>query len=121
MVDGKEANMSEEPGEVIAKRRGKPAAEVAEILDSMVRDGLIMPVRDKDKTYYMAVHYMVGFGENQQSHRLTPERAEILQQWTEDSGFLNDFTRQKQLRVVPIGEAVDAPKASIAYMTVSKT
>ncbi len=103
-----------EPAEVIAKRCGKPVAEVTEILDSMVTDGLIMPVRDGDKTYYMAMHYMVGFGENQQSHRLTPERAEILQKWHENSGFMNDFTRQKQMRVVPVGEAIDVPKASIA-------
>lgn len=103
-----------EPADVIAKRCGKPVAQVAGILETMVTDGLIIPVRDGDKTYYMAMHYMVGFGENQQSHRLNPERTEILLKWHEDSGFLNDFTRQKQLRVVPIGEAIDVPRASIA-------
>jgi H+/Na+-translocating ferredoxin:NAD+ oxidoreductase subunit B len=103
-----------EPAAVIAKRCDKPVAEVTEILETMVTDGLIMPVREGDKNYYMAMHYMVGFGENQQSHRLTPERAEILQKWTEASGFLDDFTRQRQMRVAPVGEAVEVPKAAIA-------
>jgi len=103
-----------EPAGVIAKRCGKLVTEVAGILETMVTDGLIMPVRDGDKTYYMAMHYMVGFGENQQSHRMTPERAQLMEKWHEDSGFFTDFIRQKQMRVVPVEEAIDVPKASIA-------
>jgi electron transport complex protein RnfB len=103
-----------EPADVIAKRCGRPAAEVQEILESMVSDGLIMPVPGKGMDCYMAMQYMVGFGENQQSHRLTPERASMLVDYSEESGWLMDFTRQKQMRVIPIGESVDVPRAGVA-------
>jgi electron transport complex protein RnfB len=104
-----------EPAAAIAKRCGKSETETEKILESMARIGLIMPISTKDKTLYMAMQYMTGFGEQQLSYRLDPESARLSFDWAEESGFLMDFARQKQMRVVPVSEAVDATAAVATY------
>ena len=107
--------MAPEPASAIAKRCGKSEAETKRILDNMVRDGLILPVKAGRDTLYMAMQYMTGFSENQMSHRMDAERARLGLDYAEESGFLADFAAQKQMRVVPVSEAVEATPAVATY------
>ncbi len=104
-----------EPAAAIAKRCGKPEAETEKILDSMVRDGLILPVQARNKTLYMALQYVAGFGETQMSYRLDQESAGIYNNYMEESGLRKAFPTQKQVRVVPVGKAVDDTAAVATY------
>ena len=107
--------MAPEPASAIAKRCGKSEAETKRILDDMVKDGLIFPVKSGKDTLYMALQYMTGFSENLMSHRMDPETARLGLDYMEESGFLEEFARQKQMRVVPVSEAVEATAAVATY------
>lgn len=104
-----------EPASAIAKRCGKSEAETKRILDAMVRDGLIFPVKSSKETLYMALQFMTGFSENQMSHRMDAEAARLGIEYMEESGYLQGFARQKQMRVVPVSEAVEATAAVATY------
>lgn len=107
--------MAPEPASDIAKRCGKSEEETKRILDVMVRDGLIFPVKSGKDTLYMALQYMTGFSENQMSHRMDAEKAKLGIEYVEESGFLAEFAAQKQMRVVPVKEAVEATAAVSTY------
>ncbi|RJP34999.1 MAG: hypothetical protein C4536_01565 [Actinobacteria bacterium] len=107
--------MAPEPASAIARRCGKSEEETRSILDAMVRDGLIFPVKSGKDTLYMAMQYMTGFSENQMSHRMNPEKAQLGIEYGEESGFLEEFARQKQMRVVPVSEAVNVTPAVATY------
>jgi len=104
-----------EPAASIARRCGESESETEKILESMVRKGLIMPIPAKEKTLYMVMQYMTGFGEQQLSYRLDSESAKLSDDYSEESGFLSAFPRQKQMRVVPVSKAVDALPAVATY------
>jgi electron transport complex protein RnfB len=106
--------MAPETAEVIAKRCGKTVEETTRILKTMVEDGLIVPVPGKGKDYYLALQYITGFGENVWAYRLDPEKAQSIEKYSDDVGFHNWLVDQKQMRVVPVGEAVEISKASVA-------
>jgi Na+-translocating ferredoxin:NAD+ oxidoreductase subunit B len=118
-----EMNMRSVPetAAAIAERCGKSESETERILESMVHDGLIFPVPFGKKNLYMTMQYMTGFGENQISHRLDEEKAEIGQRWFEESGFLKDFAGQRQMRVVPVSEAVKSTAEVATYDRIRET
>ncbi|MBN2028000.1 MAG: 4Fe-4S binding protein [Actinobacteria bacterium] len=107
--------LAPEPASAIAKRCGKSEAETKRILDTMVRDGLIFPVKSGKENLYMALQFMTGFSENLMSHRMDPETAKLGLEYFEESGYLEDFARQKQMRVVPVSEAVEVTAAVATY------
>ena len=107
--------MAPEPVSDIAKRCGKSEAETKRILDDMVRDGLIFPVKSGKDTLYMAMMYMSGISENQMSHRMDAERAKLDTEYMEESGYLAGYAEQRQLRVVPVSEAVEATATVAPY------
>ncbi len=106
--------MAPESAEVIAKRCSKAVEETTRILESMVKDGLIMPVPGKGRNYYMVLQYITGFGENVWAYRLNPEMAEAIDRYSEDVHFDTWLVGQKQMRVVPVNEAVEIAKAEVA-------
>ena len=79
--------MAPESADVIAKRCSKAVEETTRILESMVKDGLIMPVPGKGRNYYMVLQYITGFGENVWAYRLNPEMAEAIDRYSEDVHF----------------------------------
>jgi len=103
-----------EPADVIAKRCGKPEAEVEEILESMVKRGLVFPYPMKKQKLYMAMNFVPGIVENMPK-RMDKESAQLAERYLEDSGFLQTATDQKQMRVVPVGAAVDTTSAVATY------
>lgn len=107
--------MAPETAPAIARRCGKTETETKRILDTMVRDGLILPVRSGKDTLYMALQYMTGFSENLMSYRMDPETAQLGIEYSEESGFFAAFAKQKQMRVVPVSEAVEATPAVATY------
>jgi electron transport complex protein RnfB len=106
--------MAPESAEVIAKRCGKPEQETTRILESMVRDGLIIPVPGKGRNYYMVLQYITGFGENVWAYRLNPERAASIERYSDEVDFATWLVEQKQMRVVPVNEAVEISRAEVA-------
>jgi hypothetical protein len=80
----------------------------------MVEDGLILPVPGKGKNYYMVLQYITGFGENVWAYRLNPERAASIERYSDDVNFETWLVEQKQMRVVPVNEALEVTKAEVA-------
>ena len=103
-----------EPADVIAARCGKSVEETEEILESMVRRGLIFPYPMKKHTLYMAMNFVPGIVENMPK-RMDKESAELTERYIEDSGFIQTATEQRQMRVVPVGAAVDTTSAVATY------
>lgn len=104
-----------EPASAIAWRCGKPEQETEEILESMAGKGLILPVPTGDRKLYMALQYMTGFGEQLLAYGLDSEAARLCLDYHERSGFMAAFATQRQMRVVPVSEAVDATPAVATY------
>ncbi len=97
-----------EPAAAIARRCGKPLEETESILEGMVRKGLVLPVPAGKKKLYMALQYMTGFGEQLLAFGLDEESARLCLDYHRKSGFMTSFASQKQMRVVPVREAVES-------------
>jgi electron transport complex protein RnfB len=106
--------MAPESADVIARRCGRSVEETTRILESMVKDGLIIPVPGKGKNYYMVLQYCTGFLENVWAYRLNPERAASVERYSDDIKFETWLVEQKQMRAIPVNEAIEIAKAEVA-------
>ncbi len=107
-----------EPASAIARRCGKPPEETERILEGMVRKGLVLPVppdKPAGKRLYMALQYMTGFGEQVLAFGLDEDSARLCLDYHLKSGFKAGFAGQRQMRVVPVGEAVESLPAVAPY------
>ncbi len=104
-----------EPATAIARRCGKPVEVTERILGEMVRKGLVLPVPAGKKRLYMALQYMTGFGEQILAYGLDEETARLCLDYHRRSGFMTGFASQKQMRVVPVSEAVESLPAVAPY------
>lgn len=95
-----------EPASAIARRCGKDVEGTERILEGMVRKGLVLPVPAGRSRLYMALQYMTGFGEQVLAFGLDGEGARLCLDYHRKSGFMPGFADQRQMRVVPVGEAV---------------
>lgn len=91
----------------IAKRLGRPEAELAEKLEDMALRGLIFRVRDGETKQYQAVQFIVGIYEFQ-LQRIDREFAELVEEYMPYIGMSLMPLETKQLRVAPVDAAVDA-------------
>ena len=95
-----------EPVEAIAKRVGKDAKKIEPMLIEMGVKGLILHVNQKGVNTFMLLHFVVGIWEYQ-VNRLTKE---LIKDFNEYVPYLmKDQYKHKtqQLRVVPVGKAVN--------------
>jgi len=103
-----------EPAGAIAARLGVDEAELAARLESMARAGSIYRMRVEGEAYYMPVQFVVGIYEFH-LNSMDRELAELLEE------YLPHMTRQwesvptKQLRVVPVGAAIDTTTQVATY------
>jgi len=103
-----------EPVSAIAGRSGMEEPEAGAILESMAKRGLIFRIRMGDDIFYMANMFVVGiyeFNVNSLDRELAEMMEEYLPFLTRSLGSI----KTKQLRVVPVGAAIDAKPSVATY------
>ena len=101
-----------EPIPAIAERAGMEENAAAEMLESMARQGSIFRLRFNDQPLYMAMSFIIGIYE---FHLKSMDRefAELMEEYTPYLTRSWSDIKTRQLRVVPVGVAVDAvPKVA---------
>ncbi len=94
-----------EPPSIIARRVGRPEAQVAEMLEAMSRKGLIFGLKSGGRDYYQAIQYVVGIHE-WHVDTIDAEYVELNRPYFKR--FVGSMTPAKQFRVVPVNSAIDA-------------
>ncbi len=105
--------MPEKPS-AIAERLGMDEAEVAEKLEEMAKKGCIYRVRAGDDVLYMAIQFVVGIYEFH-LNSIDRELAELMEEYMPHLAQIWAVAPTKQLRVVPVGSALDATPAVATY------
>ena len=98
----------------IAARCGMKETEAAEMLESMAKKGLIYRERSGEEVRYQAASFVVGIYEFQ-LNTIDEELAGMVEDYLPYIGMLQGGLDTKQLRVVPVGTAVEATHAVAAY------
>jgi NAD-dependent dihydropyrimidine dehydrogenase PreA subunit len=101
-----------ETASAIAERAGKEELAVAEMLETMSRQGSIYRIRVEDQVYYMALQFAIGIYEFHLND-IDRELAELLEEYMPYLVESWNSAKTKQLRVVPVKAAVD-PSTSVA-------
>jgi Na+-translocating ferredoxin:NAD+ oxidoreductase subunit B len=103
-----------EPPAAIAQRAGMDEEAAAEMLESMARQGNIFRIRVEGRPLYMAMSFLVGVYEFHLKS-MDRELAELIHDY---EPYLTDFwsgVKTKQMRVVPVGDAIDTCKGVATY------
>ena len=101
-----------EPASLIAKRIGKPEAQVVEMLATMLSKGLCYGVSSRGQIFYQAMQYVVGVHE---FHVDSLDR-EYCEMATPYSHYYKEsMTPVKQFRVVPVNSAIDTTLTVAPY------
>lgn len=96
-----------EPASAIATRAGMAEDEAAGMLESMAKQGSVFRVRFEDQVFYMAMSLLVGIYEFHVGS-MDRQLAELMEEYIPHlTGYWSKL-RNKQMRVVPIAEAIDA-------------
>ncbi len=103
-----------EPVSTISERLGMDETEAAEKLESMAKQGLIYRARIGDELHYMANQFIIGIYEFSLNN-IDRELAELMEEYFPHLGAFWANTKTKQLRVVPVGSAIDAVPAVATY------
>ena len=98
----------------IAERIGAEESELAPRLEKMAREGSIYRLRIKGEPYYMAQQFLVGIYEFHVGS-LDRELAELLEEYTPYLTRTWEDVPTKQLRVVPVGAALDTSTTVATY------
>lgn len=114
-----------EAAAAIAKRCGMSEVETQRILETMADKGLIWKLEGKGKPLFMAVQYVVGFLEETLLQRIRQDTMErdLARLWEESIPDVSRWWESggtKQLRVVPVGAAVDATRTVAPYDCIKK-
>lgn len=108
-------NIIPETVPVIASRMSRPEDELAPILESMSKKGLIFRSRKGDSPHYMALQFLVGiweFNVNNLTPELIKDVNEYMPQFMEKSWIKHET---KQMRVIPISKEVAGEKSILPY------
>ena len=107
-------NRIPEAPEDIAFRLEMETVELEEKLAIMAQEGLIMRVRKNGKPYYSAMSFAIGVYEAQ-LNRLDRELCELFEKYLPYIKRVWEQTKSKQLRVVPVGSALDGTSKVSTY------
>jgi ferredoxin len=100
---------------VVARRAGISIAEAAGRLEEMVRKGLIIRRRPRNKPpLYMAQQYAVGFWEAQ-VNRLSPELVQEAQEYELTFFNVDHWRKAPQLRTIPVNRSIDVQNEIMPY------
>lgn len=108
-------NILPETVSVIAKRMARSEGELAPMLDSMSKKGLIYRNTKGDSPQYMALQFLVGiweFNVNNLTLELIKDVNEYIPQFMEKSWVTH---KTKQLRVIPISKEIAGEQPILAY------
>ncbi len=108
-------SMSAEPVESIARRLEMKPEQLAPVLESMSRKGLIFRIRKKGSApLYMAAQFVIGIWEYHVKD-LTPELIRDFNQYVPH--LIEYWKRQKtkQLRVIPVSKSIEARMTTMPY------
>jgi ferredoxin/DNA-binding Lrp family transcriptional regulator len=103
----------------IAQRLGIDEPSLAEKLEKMSREGSIYRMRVDGEPYYMAMQFLIGIYEFHLK-AMDPELAGMLDEYLPHLTRVWERTPTKQLRVVPVGAALDTSTAVATYDQVKK-
>lgn len=103
-----------EPVSAIAERAGMPEREAAERLESMAGQGSIFRIRLNGQVLYMAMSFLVGIYEFHLKS-MDRELAGLLEEYLPHLVESWSDVKTKQLRVVPIDEAVESNPEVATY------
>ncbi|MCP4748980.1 MAG: 4Fe-4S dicluster domain-containing protein [Desulfobacteraceae bacterium] len=107
--------MITEPASGIAKRLGKTENEIAPLLESMSKKGLIFRVSKAENTLYMAAQFIIGIWEyhlNDLDEGLIRDVNEYIPHLMEKNWLAN---KTKQLRVIPLSRKLTTQMQITAY------
>lgn len=93
-----------EPPAVIARRVGRPEAEVARMLETMSRKGLVFGLKSGGRDFYQAIQFVVGIHE---WHVDTIDAEYVELNKPLFKRFKESMTPARQFRVVPVNSAID--------------
>ncbi len=108
-------NILPETVPVIAKRMARPEGELAPMLESMSKKGLIFRNSRGDSPQYMALQFLVGiweFNVNNLTPELIKDVNEYIPQFMEKSWMMH---KTKQLRVIPISKEIAGEQPIMPY------
>lgn len=105
---------SPEPVSTLSQRTGIPESELAPRLEAMAQKGLIFRTRDNGDKQYQAFQFMIGLYEFQLKH-LDREFCELFEEYLPHLGASFSAFQTKQLRVVPVGAAVEHTQTVAPY------
>lgn len=111
--------MMPEPVESIAERAGKDPETVGKMLAEMSQKGLIVHSSKDGMDLYMQAQFVIGIWEYQVNN-LTPE---LIEDFNEYAPYLMKSQvkqKTKQLRVIPVSEAIDADMEVTDYERAEK-
>lgn len=103
-----------EPVPAIAERLGMEESELAPRLESMAKAGSIYRMRVNGEPYYMAMQFLIGIYEFHLK-AMDRELAELLEEYIPNLTGRWESMETKQLRVVPVGAAIDTTTAVATY------
>jgi H+/Na+-translocating ferredoxin:NAD+ oxidoreductase subunit B len=98
-----------EPVAAVADRSGMDETKAAELLESMAGKGLLYRIRTDDCVYYMANMFVIGVYEFS-LNVMDRELAEMMEEYLPHLKLV-----PKQVRVVPVGAAVDDTPSIASY------
>jgi len=103
-----------EPVSSIAERLGMDEAKAEEKLESMAGQGSIYRIRIGEHALYMAYQFVIGVYEFH-LNTIDRELSELMEEYIPYIARVWESTKTLQLRVVPVGSAVDATPAVATY------
>lgn len=106
-------SLEPESVEAIAERAGLGVAETAERLASMAQRGIIFRKREGGHDLYRAEQFVVGIYEYQNTS-IDKEFAELFDEYMPYLGLRMMSTDTQQMRVVPVGSAIETVVPSVA-------
>ncbi len=98
----------------ISERLNMQPEEASVKLEKLAKDGSIYRVRSGETPYYMAIQFVVGIYEFH-LNTIDHELAELMEEYFPYLGKAWKNTKTLQLRVVPVGSAIDAAPQIAAY------
>ena len=108
-------SMAAEPAAAIAQRMNQDETDMAQILESMARKGLIFQLHKDGQDLYMAAQFVIGIWEyhvNDLDEELIKDVNEYMPHFMQNSWIK---PKTKQLRVIPISKSIAAEMSIMPY------
>jgi Pyruvate/2-oxoacid:ferredoxin oxidoreductase delta subunit len=106
--------------ETLAERLGKPVSEMQAILDNLAAKGLIGAGLLGGQQVYLLVQFVMGFLEDATLKTMTPEIAQLIEEYMPDIMPVWGGFQPCEARVVPVNTAINAEHQVLRYEDVHR-